>query len=108
MKRWWPREVLRFVDAWACREGTPEDDEDGRERRNKPHEEDVGAGNGGDAFFPATSGNSRNEMFTAGVSPKSDRLSHEIRAAGSDDAGHDWIELDTYPQADEEIGRKGR
>ncbi|PWY96474.1 hypothetical protein BO94DRAFT_529860 [Aspergillus sclerotioniger CBS 115572] len=28
MKRWWPREVLRFVDAWACREGTPEDDED--------------------------------------------------------------------------------
>ncbi|KAJ5191283.1 HCO3- transporter family protein [Penicillium cinerascens] len=20
MKRWWPREVLRFVDAWACRE----------------------------------------------------------------------------------------
>ncbi|KAL4877519.1 HCO3 transporter family protein [Aspergillus karnatakaensis] len=28
MKRWWPREVLRFVDAWACKEGTPEDDED--------------------------------------------------------------------------------
>lgn len=28
MKRWWPRAVLRFVDAWACREGTPEDDED--------------------------------------------------------------------------------
>jgi hypothetical protein len=28
MRRWWGREVLRFVDAWACREGTPEDDED--------------------------------------------------------------------------------
>lgn len=28
MKKWWPREVLRFVDAWACHEGTPEDDED--------------------------------------------------------------------------------
>lgn len=28
MKRWWNREVLRFVDAWACREGTPEDEED--------------------------------------------------------------------------------
>jgi hypothetical protein len=30
MKRWWGREVLRFVDAWACREGTPEDSEDRR------------------------------------------------------------------------------
>jgi hypothetical protein len=30
MNRVWRREVLRFVDAWACREGTPEDDEDQR------------------------------------------------------------------------------
>lgn len=108
MKRWWPREVLRFVDAWACREGTPEDDEDEPERRNKPHEEVVGAGNGGDAFFPATSGDSRNEMFIAGALPEHERLSHEIWAAGSGDAGHDWIELDAYVQADEEIGRKSR
>jgi len=28
MKRWWGRETLRFVDAWACREGGPEDEED--------------------------------------------------------------------------------
>lgn len=28
MNRIWRREVLRFVDAWACKEGTPEDDED--------------------------------------------------------------------------------
>jgi len=28
MNRLWNRETLRFVDAWACREGTPEDDED--------------------------------------------------------------------------------
>jgi hypothetical protein len=28
MNRIWNREVLRYVDAWACREGTPEDDED--------------------------------------------------------------------------------
>ncbi|KAI9879613.1 MAG: hypothetical protein M1830_007973 [Pleopsidium flavum] len=28
MNRIWHRETLRFVDAWACREGTPEDDED--------------------------------------------------------------------------------
>ena len=30
MNKVWRREVLRFVDAWACREGTPEDDEDER------------------------------------------------------------------------------
>lgn len=28
MNRVWNREVLRHVDAWACRDGTPEDDED--------------------------------------------------------------------------------
>jgi hypothetical protein len=28
MNRFWNRETLRFVDAWACREGTPEDDQD--------------------------------------------------------------------------------
>lgn len=28
MNRIWNREVLRFVDAWACIEGTPEGDED--------------------------------------------------------------------------------
>lgn len=32
MKKIWRRDVLRFVDAWACREGTPEDDEDERIR----------------------------------------------------------------------------
>lgn len=36
MKRIWKRDTLRFVDAWACKEGTPEDDEDrfaGMEKR---------------------------------------------------------------------------
>jgi len=28
MNRIWNRETLRHVDAWACRDGTPEDDED--------------------------------------------------------------------------------
>lgn len=28
MRRWWDRETLRFVDAWACREGGPEGEED--------------------------------------------------------------------------------
>lgn len=30
MNRIWGRETLRFVDAWACKVGTPEDDEDHR------------------------------------------------------------------------------
>ena len=28
MNRLWPKETLRFVDAWACRTGTPEDEMD--------------------------------------------------------------------------------
>ena len=28
MNKLWQRETLRYVDAWACRDGTPEDDED--------------------------------------------------------------------------------
>ena len=36
MKKMWDRETLRFVDAWACREGTPEDDEDARLGLEKP------------------------------------------------------------------------
>jgi hypothetical protein len=31
MKRIWGRETLRFVDAWACKRGNPEDDEDERD-----------------------------------------------------------------------------
>ncbi|KAG0650325.1 transporter [Hyphodiscus hymeniophilus] len=30
MNKLWGRETLRFVDAWACKEGIPEDDEDRR------------------------------------------------------------------------------
>ncbi len=28
MNKIWGRETLRFVGAWACKGGTPEDDED--------------------------------------------------------------------------------
>ncbi|TKX22770.1 putative HCO3 transporter family protein [Elsinoe australis] len=41
MKRVWRREVLRYVDGWACREGTPEGDEDAR---GLERAEDVGDG----------------------------------------------------------------
>ena len=41
MNKIWRREVLRFVDAWACREGTPEDDEDHRARVSQTEDENV-------------------------------------------------------------------
>ncbi|KAL1974620.1 hypothetical protein VTN31DRAFT_4824 [Thermomyces dupontii] len=53
MKRWWNREVLRFVDAWACREGTPEDDED--EAMKKATETQSTS----DALFVGSSDNTR-------------------------------------------------
>lgn len=43
MNRTWRREVLRFVDAWACREGTPEDDEDSRAAATR-REDDIAWG----------------------------------------------------------------
>lgn len=41
MNKIWKREVLRFVDAWACREGTPEDDEDKRARDLQEQEQGI-------------------------------------------------------------------
>ena len=51
MNKLWSRETLRFVDAWACREGTPEDDED-RDTTTEPvpdteeHSNETGQENG--------------------------------------------------------------
>lgn len=36
MNRIWNKETLRFVDAWACRPGTPEDNKDERPRLGDP------------------------------------------------------------------------
>jgi len=41
MKKFWPRETLRFVDAWACKDGTPEDDEDKKAESEKRRRETV-------------------------------------------------------------------
>ena len=41
MNKIWKRDTLRYVDAWACKEGTPEDDEDRAaeiEKRARPEE----------------------------------------------------------------------
>jgi len=41
LKKIWRREVLRFVDAWACRGGTPEDDEDEESCTARAEEEGI-------------------------------------------------------------------
>jgi len=41
MNKIWNRETLRYVDAWACKEGTPEDEQDRlaeEEKRARPEE----------------------------------------------------------------------
>jgi hypothetical protein len=50
MNRVWNREALRYVDCWACRQGTPEDDED--RRKGVASESTIGTGVGrvDDAF----------------------------------------------------------
>ena len=40
MKKIWGRETLRFVDAWACKGGTPEDDEDRKNGISTSEEEE--------------------------------------------------------------------
>ncbi|KAJ5966347.1 hypothetical protein N7481_013061 [Penicillium waksmanii] len=84
MKRWWPREALRFVDAWACREGTPEDDEDAQLKRNEQTPEE-GSALGEDGVL-------ENKL-----SPNTERRPNSNRASGFSvdigdrgGLGHDW------------------
>ncbi|KAI9929973.1 hypothetical protein MW887_011783 [Aspergillus wentii] len=100
MNRWWPREVLRFVDAWACREGTPEDDEDARAnaKTDELRGEGSSGGSGEDGFLSGRDGNAVN-IDTASRAARAD-------GHGSNESENDWIELDVRMHTDEEIGRK--
>lgn len=42
MNRVWNRETLRYVDGWACRNGTPEDDEDSKMMDRTMEEQQLG------------------------------------------------------------------
>ena len=106
MKRWWPREALRFVDAWACREGTPEDDEDALAKRNEVWGDTVPS-----TPSPASSSGVRavpraGEPLPAG-SERSLRSSGGSGRFGglSQGSGQEWVELDFRTQTDEELGR---
>lgn len=52
MNKVWNREVLRYVDAWACKEGTPEGDEDRKreERRLRRERREEGKGSVGEEW----------------------------------------------------------
>ncbi|KAJ5280113.1 hypothetical protein N7478_005485 [Penicillium angulare] len=82
MNKWWPREALRFVDAWACREGTPEDDEDAKAAENNA----ACAGNavGGPAVAYAT------HDLPASMQPGGPRA----RGTNDDYVDHGWVELE--------------
>lgn len=106
MKRWWNREVLRFVDAWACREGTPEDDEDAE--RRAAEETEVGDGNRSGSNDVAERGlwssNTGDELHSQ--RPHSTR-DHDNEIRETTDVSDEWIELGIRVPEDEETGTKG-
>ncbi|PYH98493.1 hypothetical protein BO71DRAFT_480375 [Aspergillus ellipticus CBS 707.79] len=92
MKRWWPREVLRFVDAWACREGTPEDDEDAELKLSDEQAGGVIA---------------QEQPSSSETAVSEDRRSGDLGAArcGGEETGSEWVELGRWGRTDEESGR---
>lgn len=108
MKRWWPREVLRFVDAWACREGTPEDDEDARsgvaeETREAGANANHGRRSDDSAFCPNLDGIVDKSGVV--VHGESSRVTRRDEIWPVDET--DWIELEVLENVDEEFGRRG-
>lgn len=110
MKRWWPREVLRFVDAWACREGTPEDEEDERTKRKADISSGEESASVGLVDNPVRSG----QRGTGGVLVRhiapGDRGGMEVTSTSGNNVG-EWIEMDVQelrPCGDEEAGHHAR
>lgn len=110
MKRWWPREVLRFVDAWACRKGTPEDDEDAEAKDEPQTEENPGGdcaavggmfrrGSNGDAPNLAPVGQSSATPKQHGDPPLEQRV-----WGTNEDTNDEWVELRERSVPDEELG----
>ncbi|KAK5789572.1 hypothetical protein VI817_008695 [Penicillium citrinum] len=113
MKRWWPREALRFVDAWACREGTPEDEEDSRAKNN---DELFGEGSAldregvlqrqssidGDGNTPLAESKGKSNRISGRRDEHEDQ---EIWGMTDDDINHEWVGLDERDVPDEEFGR---
>jgi hypothetical protein len=112
MKKWWPREVLRFVDAWACREGTPEDDEDAAKLDGLPTQETSSGDENvtpGRVFRHNTNGDDNGSSYvgersTSNADSRADLGDQTIRRAAHD-VNHEWVELEEREVPDEELGR---
>ena len=113
MKRWWPREALRFVDAWACREGTPEDDEDARAKAN---DEILGErsvlGRGSVLQSQSTTDEGGNSAIVEGKrnsnqidGQRDEHEDQEVWGMTNDEMAHEWVGLDEQNVPDEEFGR---
>ena len=114
MNRWWPREVLRFVDAWACREGTPEDDEDAQAKDERPDEEtfDTSSPPTGGILSSGVDTEARSlspvqESSTAPKQPGGSRIhatSQRAQGTANDDTSNEWVELEERGLPGEELG----
>lgn len=113
MKKWWPREVLRFVDAWACREGTPEDDEDAEKSNGLPTQE---TSSGDENATPHGVFRRNDNGDEHGRSPvvessashgdsQADLGEQRIWGSTGHDLNHEWVELQEREARDEELGR---
>lgn len=105
MKRWWPREVLRFVDAWACREGTPEDDEDTEKTQGQ---DALGSDTVPVGVLHADSrGRSTVQSSSVSNEPRAsqaDLADQRIWGTTNEDMNHEWVEL--QERGDEELGHE--
>lgn len=101
MKKWWRREVLRFVDAWACREGTPEDDEDAAVKNDSAAQEEstkdyvFGRGILQDQTKDHRRSDGTRTSFTARRRGSSQADLGDQRAWDTthEDVNHEWVEL---------------
>lgn len=110
MKRLFPREVLRFVDSWACHEGTPEDEEDARAARAHEASVDDHINNAFMAYPNRTctaSDDDGKATSSVHVQMPSSTTAHAATREGRLPGEDDWVELDVFENsnADEELGR---
>lgn len=106
--------MLRFVDAWACREGTPEDDEDAAKLQGLPTQDtssgEENAAPGG-VFRCNENGNEGHgrssvvERSAAHGDSQADLGDRRIWGASGNDANHEWVALEERDVPDEECGR---
>ena len=111
MKRWWPREVLRFVDAWACREGTPEDDEDAKAANDSAtsNNSPVNPVAVDGVLHGAVSREQARRRPSVGSGlggAQADLADQRIWEATDTNVDHEWVELEDRGFPDEELGKR--